>query len=198
MLFAASCSVTDKLREDEYLLNDNKLVLENLDKNISKRQLAYSLGGNFRQIKNKKNLFFFRANIWAWYKHKDRDKKWSRMMMKRMAEEPVIYKEKEAQRTAINMQNSMRLRGYFDAKCSYSTQFGKKTAKVTYTLDVGQLYTISKIEYGTQDSVMMPLIPKLRAESLLSLGKPVSSDLFNAERQRITDTLKNNGFAFFV
>jgi outer membrane protein insertion porin family len=198
-LLSASCKVTDKLREDEYLLVKNKLELENLDKDINKPQLTYSLGGNFRQVQNKKNFFFFRANILAWYKHKDRtNRRWSRFMMKKIAEAPVIYKDKEAQRTALNMQNSMRLRGYFDAKCRYSTEFGRKTASVTYTLDVGQQYRIKNLEYTTSDSVIMPLLPKLRAESLLANGKPVSSDLFNAEKLRITDTLKNNGFAFFV
>lgn len=93
----------------------------------------------------------------------------------------------------------MRQRGYFKAKCSYETDFSKKNrSRTTYTVDVGPRYFIKSLAYATADSLVKPYLSKLQSESYLAVGKPVDSGLFNGEKIRITDTLKNNGFAFFA
>ncbi len=198
LLLGSACRTLNRLGPDERLVVKNKLEIVNAEESVNKLQLAYALGGMYRQQPNKKNFFFFRSNIHAWYKHKDRNNRWSKTLMKNFAEAPVIYQDSESQRTALNMQNYMRQRGYFDARCTYETKFSTKTAKVKYILDVGKVHTISAVNYRTTDSVLLQLLPKIQQGSELKVGQAVSVDFFNAEKARITDKLRNDGFAYFV
>jgi outer membrane protein insertion porin family len=193
-----SCSVRNRMNEGEYLVLKNKIKIENASPSLDKASITNSLIGLYRQPPNQKTLWLLKPNVHMWYNNKDKSSRWSRFIMAKIAEPPVIYQDKESERTAKNMRNSMHQRGYFSAKCRYETNFGNKTARITYFLDPGPRQYISKLSYTTQDSALLEYLQKLSAGSLLAVGKPVAADLFNAEKNRITDTLKNNGYAFFV
>ena len=193
-----SCSITHRLAEDEHLVVGNSLKIENADKTVNKLKLSYSLGGLYRQLPNKKTFGLIPTKVRTYYRYKDKKSRFGRWVLKTLAEPPVIYDDAESQRTALNFQNSMRQRGYLNATCNYSVAFDHKKAKVNYRLNVGKVYTIKSIDIVTQDTVLSTLLPRLKSQSLLGVGKPLAADIFNGEKARIADDLKNDGFAYFV
>lgn len=196
----ASCNTTRHLDDskNERLLTSNSISLK-ADKGFrGKQELKYALSSQYKQQPNARLLYMFRWRLWWHYKYKDRDSKFARWINKKVAEPPAIYDDVLTQRTAKNFENYVRQRGYFDAKVTPQVAFSRHKAEVKYVIDVGQLYRIDSLEFVSRDSAVQHVLESTRGQSRLGSGKALNGQLFDAEKLRITDELKNRGYAFFI
>lgn len=199
----SACNVTKYLDDTkgERLLVKNKLELK-ADRRLrlsERTPLVYELGGLYKQKPNQRTLFFFRTRLWFHYKYGNRNTKFGKWVKRRVAEEPVFYDDGKAQRTAANFANTMRQRGYLEARCTSFVQFpGKHNAKVTYTLDLGPLYTIDSVHYYSSDPGAQAVLWETGNDCLLKPGNPLDGREFEAERQRVVHEMRNRGYAFFA
>lgn len=199
----SACNVTKHLDDakGERLLVKNSIDIQS-DKPLSladRTPLNYELSANYKQPANTRFLGLFYTRLWVYYRYNGRKKGIGKWLMKRMAEPPAIYNPIAASRTATNFANLMRQRGYLKAACSYETDsIGRHKAEVKYKLNLGPLYTISDIRFTGEDSMAMKVLHMTAGESRLRRGFPLDSRLFDAERLRITNELKNRGYAYFT
>jgi outer membrane protein insertion porin family len=191
----SSCNVSKYLAPDQHLVVKNSIKIADKSNPINKFELSTELGGQYRQQANKRNIFGFSSEIWLHFKLINRQDKF---LYRQFAAPPVIYSDDESQRTALNIRNFMRQKGYLDANCTYHVSFKHKKAKVKYILDLGQIFAISDLTFTTQDTVLKPILANIAQGTVLKIGKPLSGDLFNTEKARIATFLKNDGFAYFV
>ena len=174
----------------------------------------YELGTLYRQQPNERSLLAFgtRARLWFYFKYRNKDSRFAKWVMKKIAEPPAYFDEQFSVRTANNLQNYMRQRGYFNAQSSYTVQFYSRgflktrkdtssistKAAVTYTLELGQQYLIDTVTFISQDTNVLNILHKTAGGSKLKSGSPLDSRSFEAEKLRITTEMKNRGYAFFI
>jgi outer membrane protein insertion porin family len=202
-LLLSACNVTKHLdaSKGERLLIKNTVAIKSREKMglSAKTALSYSLNPYFRQQPNKRSFGFFYTRLWLHYRYFDRKSGFANWVNKKVAEPPSIYDEALAQRTASNLQNQMRQRGYFAATCAYKPALkGAHKAKVTYTLDLGPIYSVDSVAFASRDSQVLRILEATKANSLVGRGRPLDGRVFEAEKLRITAELKNRGYAYFV
>ncbi|MFN7326482.1 MAG: hypothetical protein ACK5SQ_07855, partial [Chitinophagales bacterium] len=201
-LLLISCNVTKHLDSDkgERLLIKNAVEFkaENRISLSERTSLGYETSGLFKQPTNT-SLWGLRMNLNAYYWSKDTSNTLQKWIFKKVAEPPVLYNPDLARLTAENFQNFMRQRGYFDAKCSFTTRNkGNKKIKVQYLLQLGPLYTVHQLEYRCKDTLVQSILEKESDQALIKPGSAVDIRSFEAEKARITALLRNSGYALFV
>lgn len=203
MFLLSNCNVTKHLdtAKGERLLVSNTLEFK-VDRklNFSERTpLLYQLEGLYKQKPNQRAFRLFRTRLWFYYKYANRDTKFAKWAKERIAEPPAIYDETLTQRTALNFENQMRQRGYFDAVCTYETDtINQYKVKTTYSLALGKAYRIDSVIFKSRDSLVQQVLELTAGETLLQKGNPVDGQVFDAEKLRVTSELKNRGYAFFT
>ena len=203
MMLLASCNVTKHLdpSKGERLLVRNSLHVKSEKKlSLGARQaLSYELTPLYRQKPNTKNFGFFHTRLWLFYKYRGRKSKFANWIISKQAEAPAIYDSTLAKRTVNNFQNQMRQRGYFTATCSFSSQqIGTNKAGVVYDLILGPRYTINQIAYQSRDTQVLEIVKSLAGSSALQPNAPLDGQLFEAEKLRISNDLKERGYAYFI
>jgi outer membrane protein insertion porin family len=196
--FLSGCNVTKHLdtSKEERLLVKNTLSFTPQSKvGIGKaRSLRYQTTGLFRQKPNRQTLRTF-PRLAAHYKYKEKKGKFANFVNKNFAEPPSLLDTNDCRVSARYFQNFMRKRGYFNATCTYQiTNEGKYKAKVKYILDFGPLYTISALTMTSKDTAIANLLYANRGDSKLAVGKAVSSEQFDNEKNRLRALLRNNGY----
>jgi outer membrane protein insertion porin family len=200
----AGCNVTKHLdpTKGERLLVNNSIEFES-DKPLSlsqKTSLNYELSGLVKQQPNRKALLLFYWRLHRYYRFKSKNLSSEQILSKKKwVEPPVIYDTLLSDRSARNLENYMRQKGYFNAYCTYKMDsVGAHKATAKYLLHLGTQYRVSSTQFTTRDSNLLPLLPNLQQTTTLKPGTPVANSLFDAEKLRITDELRNQGFAFFI
>ena len=102
--------------------------------------------------------------------------------------------------TAINISNYLHSRGYFEAEVQgikiYKDNNGQKL-KALYEVNPGKPYVISELMYSTRDTTLKEYLEVLESSSFLSPGQRLDEKLYNQEIQRISQVLKDEGYALF-
>ncbi|GGE07570.1 membrane protein [Psychroflexus salis] len=119
--------------------------------------------------------------------------------IKKVGEKPAIYNEESSQESANRLQSWFWNHGWFNAKVDYTktdTSNPKKT-KIEYQISTGKPYAIGKIESEIQSPAIDSIYQSHLHETYLKKDKQYNTDDFNAERDRITNLLRNNGVYYF-
>lgn len=203
LLALNSCNVSKHIdtEKGERLLMQNSLKIK-AEKRLgltAKSSITTELTPFYRQKPNRRNLGIFYTRLWFHYKYKDRTTDFAKWINKRIAEYPTLYDSILTQRTASNFKNQMRKRGYFQAECDYSTKLvGKYRVKTAYNLNLGPRYTVDQVQFSSRDTQILMILNATAGESLIKRGAPLDIQTFDAEKLRISMTLKNRGYAYFI
>ncbi|TNE61211.1 MAG: hypothetical protein EP344_06310 [Bacteroidetes bacterium] len=212
-----ACNVTKHLDKEKGgpLLTKNSIELKT-EKPLpfdQKTPLLYELSTLYRQKPNERGILAFGtpARLWFYFKYRDKESRFAKWVMNKIAEPPAYFDEELAIRTSSNLQNYMRQRGYFQAKSTYTVQYYSKglfhrrdstsrpyKAAVTYTLDIGPQYFMDTVQFASQDSNVLQILQRTKGASHLKTGGAIDSKSFEAEKLRITSEMKNRGYAYFV
>lgn len=103
----------------------------------------------------------------------------------------------EVTRTVTEIDNYLYNHGYLDSEVTYEVATNKKKAEVTYLVTEKQPYLLDSIYTSTQNAQILKLLRENNSETHFHVGDKYVQDEFVAERNRIEDLLKNNGFFMF-
>ena len=174
------------------MLNRN-VVVEDRNIRRDERITAADLDRFIRQSPARK---FLRTNIpVAIYSAQDTAKSGIlRRLLRNIGRPPVILDSMQIQRSEQNIRSYMRSRGYFDSELTYSVETNRHKAKVTYYIDQREPYRIGEVRYRFFDDFLQPLVLRDTAKTLVREGQVFDINVMNAERSRITEGLKRQGF----
>ncbi len=201
LFLTISCNTTRQLNtaKGERLLVKNKIALTGTGNFSSKTELAYTLTPLFKQVPNRKNRLGFRYRLWYHYKFLGSTTKFGRWVNKHIAEPPAIYDPELAARTAKNFENYLQRRGYFDARCTTELDTSERFhAKVKYKIQTGELWRIDTLRFVSRDSAVQNVMLEVAPQSRLKTGGGLDGETFEAEKLRLTNELKNRGYAYFT
>ena len=197
-LMSSACSVTRHIPNGEYLLS--RVKIED-DRSVPRKERIKrdELAKYIRQTPNKR---FLGTNIPVWlYESADSTKQngWNNWK-RRMGQEPVLLNMSHTERSEKNLKVYLDSKGYFRSTASYEvdTTSRPKRAKVTYRTHQGPLYRIKQIGYRFEDEELSSVILADTVHTLLKRGEPFDISVLDAERERVTLYLKEQGYYNFT
>lgn len=196
IIMITSCRATKYVPDGEHLLVKVKYDKDNKDIDDS------DLNSTLKQHPNRKTFFFLKFhlrvyNMFKTEKNKNFLQRFSNKIANVVGEPPVIYDEYETERSIVNMKSYLESQSYYDSKVSYTTKLNKKKLTLTYHLETGKPYIISKLTYDITDPQIMELITADTVNSLIKTHDKFNSDILQSERERLVRFLKSNGYYYF-
>ena len=182
-LFLVACSPTRRLQDNQYLLVENRVKIENPEKDVS----AGSLSGLIQQKPNSKFIGLFPLKLW-----------WN-SIFKKSGEQPVILDLSLVEESKEQMRKYLNNIGYYDSEINHFIKYNKKKAKkVTYQVKLATPYRIRQINYSITDDSIIKLVDDHFGTTLLRSSFILNSHTLDKERTRLTQILNNNGYFGFT
>ncbi|MFA0960403.1 BamA/TamA family outer membrane protein [Roseivirga sp. BDSF3-8] len=112
--------------------------------------------------------------------------------------EPLAVLDTGAVRTTTEqLRLLMSSRGYLNSEADFNIDVEDKKAYVTYNVEEKTAWTIDTFQFRTDDEAIRELISGTLEESPIQQGENYETRDLDAERQRVDELLKNNGFYDF-
>ena len=197
-----SCNSTKHVPKDQQLLSLNVIVSDNKDFETS------PIYNYLKQTENTKTAMFFNFHLWIYNISHDKSEKPKRLkkwlgiykMGEIIGEPPVIMDTNLNDLSVKQIGKYMRNKGYYRSQTTDSVSiYGRKENKsfVYYKIKTGKPIQIDSVSYTISDSIISRIVLSDTSNSLLKRNTNFDVDLMQAERQRITKLLKNNGYYKF-
>lgn len=194
----SACNTTKFLTEDELLLQKNSIKFINTKKVKNKTALSYELASLYQQTPNTNFLLFF-PREWFYFNTQapEDTSTFDRWQRRVLSEQPAIHDPTLADSTATSMRYLLQYNGYYDAEVFFDDVVKNKKVKVTYFVDTKQLYAIDSVFFSSEDTTVHRILQETQAQTLLKPGEALTRTLYEQERERITNSLRNRGYADF-
>ncbi len=185
------CSVSKFIPEGQYLLDN--VHIESDNKEVKSLQLDTYV----RQKPNAKWFSLVKLPLYIYGASGNDSTKWVNKLWRKLGDAPVIYNRESAMETADEIRKAVQNSGYMGATVDLDEQTAKKKIKVRYKVRAGEPYVISHVAYDVSDYGVRDFLRADSAKSLLRNGMRFDVNVLDAERQRITQSLQNNGYFRF-
>ena len=131
---------------------------------------------------------------------KNKDKSTFRESILEAGEPPVILDTLLTKITKNQMQKFIFSRGYFNSKVrdSLVIDVKNKRAKTFYFISKSTPYEIREVNYKIEDPLIDYFIMNDTIHSLVKHNSIYNQDVFEKERERITEAQLNNGYFYFA
>lgn len=192
-----SCSVTRKIPQGEYFV---QRVDIQTDKETP-REERISAAEFKKYLRLRENKKFFGTNLYVSIynlANPEKENGWNDFKRK-LGEAPVLLDMTLVERSADNFKNYMDSRGFFSSGIEYEVDTLKKPRKayITFKARQGRPYIISRLRYDFRDKNLEPIILADTSSSLIKVGDIFDIATLSAERERITNSLKRQGYYNF-
>ena len=185
-----SCSTTRVLQEGEYRLQKNTLEVTN-DRKFNARSLE-------PYIKQSPNPTFLGwnpfLNVYNWSDGKG--KGWDKFVRK-IGVEPVVYDPDLVESSIENISNHLEYLGYYHSGVSSEIKVKKKRVKVNYIITLGKRFHIKDVNFTLPDGEIRDEFLKDTASVTIRPGSWLSEASLDAESDRSSRYLRNQGFYGF-
>lgn len=118
-------------------------------------------------------------------------------LLMRWGEPLAIYDSAKSSEAATQMQNYLHTKGFFLGETSYSTDTSGKKITVAYEIVEKEPYLIDSILFTSSDATIKQLYFANQPDILIKKGQIYDQEILTAERERIDNLLKNNGYYDF-
>lgn len=203
-----ACSIKKYIPKDELLFRGGKVSIEDTVKIENKSGLKKELQKLLYPKPNKRFLGIY-YGLYFHYKHENKEKPRfvSRFLNKKLGEKPSYFSAVKIDLTEDLIENRLENSGFFHSNISSTVKkdSSAKTAKTDYKVVIGKPYHLSNytIEIDSSDLNLGYDIPvyaaieKSLSETILKKGSRYDLGAFKAERNRIDQYLKKDGYYNF-
>lgn len=142
----------------------------------------------------------FPVRLWIYNRYVGCRHRFGRWMFRHFAATPVYVSTVNPRTRCTVAQNTLRGRGYFQARVSHDTipMSHPRKAKLSYHVETGPLFHLDSVAYlhfpQRADSIIRATMPRHR---LLSRGDPFSVAMLDKERTRLANAFRNAGYYYF-
>jgi len=196
----AACNITRVVPHGQQLLVANKIErteARSIDLSDEKNSL--------KQKPNRELLGFIKFHLWAYqYGNKGlgirKKQPWLRRLAENVGEAPVLIDSSKMGISATKLSDYYFSEGFFDNQVSYTVtpkKFFKKRANVTYSVSLGKYQTISTVVYNSPSRAIEQLLSTTVKQQRIKVDQRLDFEKIEAERSRINDLLRNQGFYYF-
>lgn len=206
-LLLMACSTTSSVPEDDWLytgLDDIKYDAENKSGDhyiIAQTEIeaALACAPNGALFGSSYYRTPFPYGLWIWNATEGKDGPVSNWLRKSFGKEPVLMSWVNPELRASVAQNTLKNNGYFRGSVDYDIiqQKNPRQQKIGYKVDMGHLFTLDTIKYVGFSSAADSLIATTEAHATIHQGDGFSVSALDAERSRISQLFRNNGYYYY-
>lgn len=202
----ASCSSTKNIPEDDQLfVGLTKIEYKNYEKNDhfvavqEEVEAALATAPNGALFGSSYYRSPFPYGLWIWNSFSKSRSVFSKWITKSFGKPPVLMSWVNPELRANVTRELLRSNGYFDSSVEYNviTQKNPKKAKIGYTVNLGRLYRIDSLRYVNFPHRADSLIRATIGETLIHPGDPFKVSTLDAERTRLSNVFRNNGYYYY-
>ena len=206
VLLLVSCSMTKNIPEGDQLFTGlTKIAYDHQanDSNFTSAQTeveaALATAPNGAIFGSSYHRLPFSFGVSVWNHSQSSGSGFGKWMLKSFGKQPVLMSWVNPQLRAQVAQSVLRNHGYFNGRVSYDVvqQKNPKTAKIGYTVTPGRLYRLDSVGYFGFPAHADSLIKSTQPEALIHKGDPFEVARLDAERNRISTLLRNNGYYYY-
>ncbi|MDR1381420.1 MAG: BamA/TamA family outer membrane protein [Tannerella sp.] len=138
--------------------------------------------------------------LWIYNANVNGKSAFSRWMMSRLAARPVLISTVRPETRVLIARNMLRDNGYFRGTADYEIipdRRDARKAKVRYGVRLREPYVIDSIEWRRMQHRSDTLLRLNGEERLVSAGDRFNTGRLEAERQRLSAIMQNNGYYYF-
>lgn len=186
LYFFYGCGISKKIPEGNYLLVKNKIEIKsNIDQ---KEKIREELKLIVKQKPNRRIFGFIPFHLGAY-----------NLGFKKIGEPPVLL---EVPLTSISKNQItlyMQGKGYFHSTVEDTILYhGKRKNKATviYTVNPDTVYTLRNFTVESNDTLLLDFIKHTADSGLIVKGEHYDEEIFDLERKRIVNVLRNRGYYF--
>ena len=200
LFIGAGCTGTGRLADGERLYTGAKIKIEKSDKNWSTNLLKSDLKKAIILPRPNKKILWMRPKLVLYELFKNsREKSFGTFIAYKLGEKPVFYEPNIAKRQQELLEERAGNDGYFSVKVESNAVLKKHKASIGYQVTVlADRKKVDHIDYPDDSSRVTAAIAALQSSSVLNPGAYYQLENLIAERQRISDTLRNHGWYFFT
>ena len=205
-LWLMSCSMTKDIPEGDQLFTGLKTIQwqdaqpsDNLITTQEEVEAALATAPNGALFGSSYYRLPFSFGVSVWNKYAEKNSGFARWMTKTFGRQPVLMSWVNPELRASVAQNVLRNHGYFHGRVDFETiqQKNPKTAKIQYTVTPGRLYELDSVGYFDFPAEADSMIRSTLSEAYIHRGAPFVVSRLEAERQRISTLLRNNGYYYY-
>jgi outer membrane protein assembly factor BamA len=202
-VIVASCSNTKNLGANQNLFVGSTEKIKSTDKISSSKRKALEdeLHDLVRPKPNSSILGVrFKLTVFNMFSEPKKKKGIKYWLKYKVGEPPVIASYPTLEKNRQVLENHLDNKGYFQDSVVMDTTIKDKKLKVTYTALVDTQYRIRETSYPNDSSLLAQKIQQKATKKkyvLLKPGDPYDLDVIKAERARVDNRVKENGFFYF-
>lgn len=122
--------------------------------------------------------------------------------MRIFGEPPSYFFEQDAIKNVEKVKTYLKNHGFFNYTVAYKTDsvfFKRGSIAVTYVVNEGSFYPFIKTDsVVVQDRTIREILRSKQQDSYLKIGNRLEVEAYNAEKSRIEQLLKDNGYYYFT
>ncbi|MEI9944857.1 MAG: BamA/TamA family outer membrane protein [Chitinophagaceae bacterium] len=177
----ASCTIVKKYQHDKPFVYKTNINLIGNFSNEEKEVLTTGLEG---QLDDSMNVRKLDKLFWS------------------VLKTPPVYDSANADKSIVFMRALMKSQGYFNDSIYFTHDIdtvGRHQLRtiVDFYVRPGKLYRLDTVVYNIRQPELQHLTDSTRGSALVKKGDPFAKGLIAAERERLTDLYRNNGYLRF-
>lgn len=197
-IILSSCTGLSKLTEGQYLVTKNQLSLEDKSKIANYKKINNQLNDELRPKPNGKLLWMRPALAFHNTISEPKKEKGFRHWLKyKVGKGPVLLDKELCENLNLTFENRLYHKGHFNANSRFEIELKKKTAKIKFTIDAKEGFTIDTLILPEANDSLSIDIHEIHKNSLIKENALYDLDIFKAERERIDNALKDLGYYYF-
>ncbi len=118
-------------------------------------------------------------------------------LLMRIGEPIAVYDSAMAGESATQMEAYLHSKGFFHGEVDYDADTAGRKVTVTYTIQEKTPYKVDSSWLRVSSQPLRMLLQENEEESLIDVGENYDQDALKAERNRINELLRNNGYYEF-
>lgn len=193
LILLSGCRSTKYVPEGEYLLNSVTIVSDN--KEIKPNNVKPFV----KQKANTRIAGVLKFKLWLYNRAPKNGDGWLANTLKKFGEEPAVYDDNRTIQTEREIKHFLSNKGFTNAEVtsSLNTKEKRRKADITYLLTCNTPYRIATAEVSIQDTSIAKIVMADSSKTLIAKGNLFDLDVLDAERERISASLKNSGYYDF-
>lgn len=202
----AACTTHTQMEDGEHLyVGMEKIKYQNYEDNDHARatqvelEAAMAAAPNGALFGSSYHRSPFPYSLWIYNTYAHRNSGFAKWMTKNFGNPPVLISNVNPELRSTVAKSLLRNNGYFHGDVNYKiiTQKDSSKAKIAYTVDMGRLYRFDSIAYVGFPEIADSMIYATWDKRLIHRDDPFSVSKLDAERTRISEMFRNNGYYYF-
>ena len=199
-ILLTSCSANKYLGEGESLLHYTEQTVVMADSSDVPLEVTEALkkSQNYHLQRPNSKLLGMRnmtVGMWIYCIASPTDSSFWGDYWRNIGQAPVIYDESKAHRTALQLQNLLESKGCFNSSVTFDTiKLENRKISIAYHITATQRYFIDDVKYFCDNDTVLRLLEQWQESSPLKPGDAYDQENIAAERSRIANNLREEGY----